>query len=528
MSAAVLTHVHAARSANSASTKSGLMPDGSATPADTASFLDALDQALGSRQVSAPSNLVLQLANGQNTGQNLPLLSNQAQNSANISDPMQVLMAQLAAQGLVNQNAQNAQNSNQASTLNSLNQAQALQNLALGKSLAANQGNSLQKLDPGQASMISIALAKALRSSGKDLNADTQNQAASLLASLQQAALANQSTQDSGQSLSQVASAIQSLAQKNGITLPADLQQRLADLASQGNAGSIKLLGIQSGLASSDANKLSALDLAKSNSAQNLADAKAPKSLSATIDKLQKGKTLDTAFGSNGVVTTAGKSALNRADLTGDVHSAVLKGAGTGSKSLDDGSQAVAPDLKSAKESVDAVDLAAANPFAGALARADALATPNNHAVTVKASELSLASGPLHTEVMSAAKSGGGRIMLELTPPEQGTIRIDLHINQNGQAHLIVEGASDATKSRLDQGGQNLKNEFAQMGLNLSLDLRQGSGSQQARDQGFNNARQSFYANANTASQSLNSAITLTNSVSGDNRVNSSTVHLYA
>ena len=28
----------------------------------------------------------------------------------------------------------------------------------------------------------------------------------------------------------------------------------------------------------------------------------------------------------------------------------------------------------------------------------------------------------------------------------------------------------------LDHGGQQLKNEFAQMGLNLSLDLRQGDG----------------------------------------------------
>jgi hypothetical protein len=148
--------------------------------------------------------------------------------------------------------------------------------------------------------------------------------------------------------------------------------------------------------------------------------------------------------------------------------------------------------------------------------------------VALKASELSLASGPLHTEVMNAAKSGGGRIMLELTPPEQGKIRIDLQINQNGQAHLIVEGASDATKARLDQGGQNLKNEFAQMGLNLSLDLRQGPGSQQAASQGFSNSRQSLYTNTNTASQSLNSAITPANRISGDNGANSSAVHLYA
>ena len=100
------------------------------------------------------------------------------------------------------------------------------------------------------------------------------------------------------------------------------------------------------------------------------------------------------------------------------------------------------------------------------------VSTPTQIAMSLN--EASIVSGPLHSEIMSAAKSGGGRIQLELTPPEQGTIRIDLRIDQSGRAHLIVEGANDAAKARLDQGGQQLKNEFAQMGLNLSLDLRQG------------------------------------------------------
>jgi len=333
MSAAVLTHMHAARGANNALAKSGLAPGGAATPADTASFLDALDQALGSRQVNPASNLAIQLPGNQINGQNLPLSNNQVQNPANSSDPTQMLMAQLMAQSLLNQNAQN---SNQVSPLNSLNQAQALQSMVLGKSLGGSQqANALQQFDPNQASMMSIALAKALRSSGKDLNSDTQNQAASLLASLQQASLANQASQDSGQTLSQIASAIQSLAQKNGISLPADLQQRLSDLASQGNTGSIKLLGIQAGPASSDANKLNVLDLAKSNSAQNLADAKAPKTLSATIDRLQKGKTLENAFGSNSNLAAPSKNPLNKVDASGDTHAAGQKGVSEGSKALD-------------------------------------------------------------------------------------------------------------------------------------------------------------------------------------------------
>jgi hypothetical protein len=146
----------------------------------------------------------------------------------------------------------------------------------------------------------------------------------------------------------------------------------------------------------------------------------------------------------------------------------------------------------------------------------------------IKQTETSLVSGPLHGEIISAAKSGGGRIMFELTPPEQGTIRIDLRINQSGQAHLIVEGASDATKSRLDQGGQNLKQEFAQMGLNLSLDLRQGNQSQQTSGQSFANARQDYYAKQQNV-DSTPKTMTSTGFIgSGHNRTASGTVHLFA
>ena len=221
------------------------------------------------------------------------------------------------------------------------------------------------------------------------------------------------------------------------------------------------------------------------------------------------------------------KNPLDKAVSAANAQSAELKDSSEGSKALQDTSN-LATDLKSAKELAEGSDIAASSAFANGLARADSHIAANQHTVAMKASEVSLANGPLHTEVMNAAKSGGGRIMLELTPPEQGTIRIDLRIGQNGQAHLIVEGASDATKSRLDQGGQNLKNEFAQMGLNLSLDLRQGAQSQMARDQGFANSRQAFYASSNNSSPAVNSATSLLNSVSGDNRGNSGAVHLYA
>ncbi|QWE00897.1 flagellar hook-length control protein FliK [Polynucleobacter sp. JS-Mosq-20-D10] len=162
------------------------------------------------------------------------------------------------------------------------------------------------------------------------------------------------------------------------------------------------------------------------------------------------------------------------------------------------------------------------------LARLDNLTPEALQKFQIKQTEASLVSGPLHSEIMSAAKSGGGRIMFELTPPEQGTIRIDLRINQSGEAHLIVEGASDATKSRLDQGGQNLKQEFAQMGLNLSLDLRQGNQSQQASGQSFNNARQDYYANQRTINPISENLSSVGLIGSGHNTSASGTVHLFA
>jgi len=87
----------------------------------------------------------------------------------------------------------------------------------------------------------------------------------------------------------------------------------------------------------------------------------------------------------------------------------------------------------------------------------------------------SLATGPLHVEVMRVLKEGGGRVIMEVTPPDQGAIQLDLRLDGNGKAYLIVEGASDSTKARLEQGGAQLKEQLAQMGLSLSMDMRDRS-----------------------------------------------------
>ena len=156
--------------------------------------------------------------------------------------------------------------------------------------------------------------------------------------------------------------------------------------------------------------------------------------------------------------------------------------------------------------------------------------TPTQMAMSLQ--EASVTSGPLHSEILNAAKSGGGRIQLELTPPEQGTIRIDLRIDQSGRAYLIVEGANDAAKARLDQGGQQLKNEFAQMGLQLSLDLRQGD-SRFAQNQQFGSEQSRFAQPSSSTDRSsmgiglLSESLATTGFLS-DNASGVSGIHLYA
>ena len=167
---------------------------------------------------------------------------------------------------------------------------------------------------------------------------------------------------------------------------------------------------------------------------------------------------------------------------------------------------------------------------ASQVAQSNSVSTPTQIAMSLN--EASIVSGPLHSEIMSAAKSGGGRIQLELTPPEQGTIRIDLRIDQSGRAHLIVEGASDAAKARLDQGGQQLKNEFAQMGLNLSLDLRQGD-SRFAQNQQFGSDQARFAQPSSSTDRSsmgigLLSERFASSRFLSDNASGVSGIHLYA
>jgi hypothetical protein len=510
----------AASDANSATGKPGSMPGGSAMPPGFEAFAAALDRSsmtrlearAGSDRAAPQSSMPLAFSR-----QNLPRMGTQAEDPAKITDAMQLLMAQLAAQGLLN-TALQAPNPAMPQ-VNSAETDSAARIQSLMTSLNAQTGGQ-QMLDAKQSALITQALSRAMKASGQSAEIAMQSQAASLMQALQQQSLGQATTQATSQSPAQIASAIQSLAQKNGITLPPEIQTQLTALMNKGtDLGSIKLLAVEGAGQQKPIAVLEqagVVDPAKAATIQNATDPKAANALISAGEKAVKAKSSD-------AILTSGQSGDKAAAAKG---APLLSASAVDAKGAIEAHSISLNEKRELKDPLDANELTPTN--AANLARLDAQNTSNQQKIELKAAEVSLASGPLHEEVMNAAKSGGGRILLELTPPEQGTIRIDLRIDQAGRAHLIVEGASDATKSRLDQGGQHLKNEFAQMGLNLSLDLRQGGEFQQSREQGFSNARSGFYNSPPSITQGSNTTLAIGSVRSGDNRNNSNAVHLYA
>jgi hypothetical protein len=448
-------------------------------------------------------------------------MGSQAEDPAKITDAMQLLMAQLAAQGLLNTalQAPNPASPQVSPQVSSASTDSAARIQSLMASLNAQMGGQ-PVLDAKQSALITQALSRAMKASGQSAEIAMQGQAASLMQALQQQSLGQATAQTTTQTPAQIASAIQSLAQKNGITLPPEIQTQLTALMNKGaDLGSIKLLAVEGAGQQKPIAVLEqagVVDPAKAATIQNIIDPKATSAITSAGEKLAKTKTSD-------AILAPGNASDKAAAAKG---APLLSASALDAKGAIEAHSISLSENREFKDTLDASEFTPSN--AANLARMDALNVGNQQKIEMKAAEVSLATGPLHEQVMNAAKSGGGRILLELTPPEQGTIRIDLRIDQAGRAHLIVEGASDATKSRLDQGGQNLKNEFAQMGLNLSLDLRQDSQFQQAREQGFSNPRPGFYNSPPPVSQRSDTTLAIGSGRSGDNRDNSNAVHLYA
>jgi len=81
--------------------------------------------------------------------------------------------------------------------------------------------------------------------------------------------------------------------------------------------------------------------------------------------------------------------------------------------------------------------------------------------------------GQVQVEVVRLVKQGGGQVVMELTPPDESKFKIDLSISQQGVARLVVDGASESTRLRLELTVSSLQEQFQQMGLQLQLDMRQ-------------------------------------------------------
>ena len=112
------------------------------------------------------------------------------------------------------------------------------------------------------------------------------------------------------------------------------------------------------------------------------------------------------------------------------------------------------------------------SPSAPAVAAAQAAAPAVDVSLPIKPHWVSLDGGAVQVEVLRMAREGGGRVTLELTPPDQGSYRLDLRIDEAGQATLVVEGVSESMRTRLEMGEAALRDQFNQMGLQLNLQMR--------------------------------------------------------
>ncbi len=120
----------------------------------------------------------------------------------------------------------------------------------------------------------------------------------------------------------------------------------------------------------------------------------------------------------------------------------------------------------------------------------------------LEAARASLGSGPLNVEVLKLTRQGGGRAVLEVTPPNQGPIRLDLQLDGAGRASLIVEGLTESMKARLESSAHFLRQDMAQMGLALNLEMRErndSNASAQSFAQGFGQSGQGSNSRSSSA-----------------------------
>ena len=151
----------------------------------------------------------------------------------------------------------------------------------------------------------------------------------------------------------------------------------------------------------------------------------------------------------------------------------------------------------------------------------------------VEALRASLGSGPINMEVLKLTSAGGGRAVIEVTPPNQGPIRLDLQLDGNGKANLVVDGLTDSMKARLESSAGFLRQDMAGMGLTLNLELRERNDGQAAMQfsQQFSGSNQSGGSGSSRADNGQGAAIVGLTAPAGRGQSSTSTdngVNLYA
>ena len=151
----------------------------------------------------------------------------------------------------------------------------------------------------------------------------------------------------------------------------------------------------------------------------------------------------------------------------------------------------------------------------------------------VEALRASLGSGPINMEVLKLTGAGGGRAVIEVTPPNQGPIRLDLQLDGNGKANLVVDGLTDSMKARLESSAGFLRQDMAGMGLTLNLELRERNDGQAAMQfsQQFSGSNQSGGSGSSRADNGQGVATVGLTAPAGRGQASTSTdngVNLYA
>ena len=151
----------------------------------------------------------------------------------------------------------------------------------------------------------------------------------------------------------------------------------------------------------------------------------------------------------------------------------------------------------------------------------------------VEALRASLGSGPINMEVLKLTGAGGGRAVIEVTPPNQGPIRLDLQLDGNGKANLLVDGLTDSMKARLESSAGFLRQDMAGMGLTLNLELRERNDGQAAMQfsQQFSGSNQSGGSGSSRTDQGQGTSTVGVTAPAGRGQSSNSTdngVNLYA